>query len=154
MASHLVEQDDRLMIYGPVIMNAEVLAAKKEPEKIMRLGIGQQRRHLQGLIREAYPNIGEIVEVSPRILPYSLTDGQIDGAVLDVTKASLLSGFQFTPLAKHDYISYVLVVRKDLIGSAPFERFLKAYHNAVDSLQEVHFHPALPKDYIRFLYLD
>lgn len=142
------------MIYGPVIMNAEVLAAKKEPEKIMRLGIGQQRRHLQGLIREAYPNIGEIVEVSPRILPYSLTDGQIDGAVLDVTKASLLPGFQFTPLAKHDYISYVLVVRKDLIGSDPFERFLKAYHNAVDSLQEVHFHPALPKDYIRFLYLD
>ena len=154
MAAHLVDQDDRLMIYGPVIMNAEVLAAKKESEKITRLGIGQQRKHLQGLIREAHPEIGEIVEMSPRILPYSLSDGQIDGAVLDVTKASLLSGFQFAPIAKHDYISYVLVIRKDLIGSAPFERFLEAYRNAVDGLQEVYFDPALPKEYSRFLYLD
>lgn len=155
MAAHLVEQDDRMMIYGPVIMNAEVLATKEEPGRVTRLGIGQQRGHLRALIQEAYPHIAEIMEISPRVLPYSLADGRIDGAVVDVTKAGLLPEFRFFPVAKHDYISYVLVVRKDITDSAPFGRFLEAYRKAVDALQKAEPGMALAEGpSIRFLYLD
>lgn len=155
MAAHLVEQDDRLMIYGPVIMNAEALATKGKPDQVTRLGIGQKRGHLQTLIRETYPTIAEIEEMSPRVLPYSLADGQIDGAVVDVTKTALLPEFEFFPVANHDYISYVLVARKDLIGSAPFSRFLEAYRRAVDGLQDSPFDDVLSQgSSIRFLYLD
>lgn len=132
----MVGEDDRLMIYAPVIMNAEVMISKEAPETVRHLGIGQQRKHLETLAREKYPQIETISELSPRTLPYSLTEGQIDGAIMDVTKASLLSGFQTSPISKDDYISYVLVIRKELLGTVRFERFLQSYQAAVDRLQD------------------
>lgn len=156
MAVHLVREDDRLEIYGPVIMNAEVLASKSGPEAVRHVGIGQQRNHLRELILEVYPLADTVSELSPRVLPYSLAQGQIDGAVIDVTKAALLRDCRFSPISGHDYISYVLVVRKDLTDRKTFQAFLEAYRKAVDGLQDPE---ALDKAFgvssqVKFLYLE
>lgn len=144
------------MIYGPVIMNAEVLVSKSGPEQVRHVGIGQQRGHLQTLIQETYPQITSISQMSPRMLPYSLEEGQIDGAVMDVTKAALLEGVAFSPVAEDDYISYVLVVRKELAGTKAFTSFLESYRKAVDVIRKEESTAVSPEaaPRIKFLYLD
>lgn len=137
MALHLVRANDDFEIYGPVIMNAEVIAYKNDIDSIHRIGIGQKREHLHKLAKRSYKQVEEIIEISPTSLPYSLEGGQIDGAVLDITKAGLLSKFNFIPLSEDDYISYSLVVRKDIIKTKDFEDFLIAYNKVVEELNQI-----------------
>lgn len=137
IALHLVRSNDDFEIYGPVIMNAEVIGYKKDIDNIYRIGIGQKREHLHQLVKKSYRQVEEIVEISPVSLPYSLEGGQIDGAVLDITKAALLSEFNFISLSKDDYISYSLVVRKDIIETKDFEDFLIAYNKVVEELNQI-----------------
>jgi hypothetical protein len=137
MALHLVRANDDFEIYGPVIMNAEVIAYKDDIENIHRIGIGQKREHLHQLVKKSYKQVEEIVELSSISLPYSLEGGQIDGAVLDVTKAALLPELNFIPLSKDDYISYSLVVRKDIIKTKDFEDFLTIYNKVVEELDQI-----------------
>lgn len=136
MAVHLVDEDDRFTIYAPVIMNSEVLAYDQNLEDIRHLGIGQKRNHIKTLALKSYPQIQEVSEMTGRALPYSLIDGQVDAVALDVTKAVLVPDFTFAPLSKNDFISYVLVVRKDLIGTPAFESFLSCYNQAAEQLNQ------------------
>ena len=81
------------MIYAPVIMNSDVLIYSiTDMEQISHIGISQGRKHLSKMVSEAYPQITEISEISPRVLGYSLETGQIDAAVMDITKAVLVPG--------------------------------------------------------------
>lgn len=136
MALHLVNTNDRFVIYGPVIMNSEVIAFEGDIASKQTLGIGQKRGHIQKLTQEAYPKIEVIREMNPEVLPYSLENKEIDAIVIDVTKAVLLPKFSFLPIAKHDYISYCLIVRKDLINTKAFEDFVAIYNQAADELNQ------------------
>lgn len=136
MSLHLVRANDDFLIYGPVIMNAEVIAYKDDVENIGRIGIGHKREHLHKLAKESYKQIEEIIELSPVTLPYSLKGGQIDGAVLDLTKAAMLPEFNFAPLSIDDYISYSLVVRKDIVDTKAFEDFLTVYNKVAEELNQ------------------
>lgn len=136
MALHLVQANDDFEIYGPVIMNAEVIGYKEDVESIHRLGIGHKREHLHKLAIESYRQVKEVIEMSPISLPYSLEGGQVDGVVLDITKAALLKDINFVPLSKDDYISYSLVVKKNIIGTKVFEDFITAYNNTVQELNQ------------------
>lgn len=136
MAYHLVDEDDRFVIYAPVIMNSEVLAYNGDLEDIQHLGIGQKRNHIKTLAMESYPQIQEVSEMTGRALPYSLIDQQVDAVALDVTKAVLVPDFTFAPLSKNDFISYVLVVREDLIDTPAFQSFLSCYNQAVEQLNQ------------------
>jgi hypothetical protein len=136
MALHLVQANDDFEIYGPVIMNAEVIGYKEDVESIHRLGIGHKREHLHKLATESYKQVKEVIEMSPISLPYSLEGGQVDGVVLDITKAALLKDINFVPLSKDDYISYSLIVKKDIIGTKVFEDFITAYNNTVQELNQ------------------
>ena len=62
-AAHLVQEDERFVIYAPVIMNAEVLAYQGDIQQIKTLGVGQQRLYLQNLAEEAYPQIETVEEI-------------------------------------------------------------------------------------------
>lgn len=137
MALHLVRTNNNFEIYGPAIMNAEVIAYKGDINNVCKLGIGQKREHLYTLAKESHKQVREIVEISPISLPYSLEAGQIDGAVLDISKASLLPGFTFTPLSKDDYISYSLVVRKDIVDTKAFKNFLITYNKTIEELNQI-----------------
>jgi hypothetical protein len=162
MALHLVRANDDFQIYGPVVMNAEVIAYEDEVSDIHKLGIGQKREHLHQLVKESYDHIAEIVEISPANLPYSLEGKQIDGAVLDITKAALLPKFKFTSLSENDYISYSLIVRKDVVNTEAFREFLRAYNKTIEELNNVEIlkkHISMPKEFwdninIKFLSLE
>ena len=108
------------MIYAPVIMNSDVLIYSiTDMEQISHIGISQGRKHLSKMVSEAYPQITEISEISPRVLGYSFETGQIDAAVMDITKAVLVPGTSIAPISDEDNISYVLVVRKDVVTQIP-----------------------------------
>ncbi len=136
LASHFVQADDRFSIYAPVIMNSEVLAYQGELADIRTLGVGQQRQHLKQLATKTYPQIETVREISPSALPYSLSSEQIDAAVMDVTKADLLPDFSFAPISSHDYISYVLVVRNDIVQTKEFKTFVKNYNIAAEQMMQ------------------
>ena len=162
MALHLVRANADFEIYGPVIMNGEVIAYKGDVSNIHRLGIGQKREHLHRLIKKNYNHIDEIVEIQPASLAYSLEGEQIDGAVLDISKAPLLHGFKFASLSEDDYISYSLIVRKDVINTKVFQEFLMAYNKTIEELNKVKTlkeYIGMPKEFwdntnIKFLSLE
>ena len=162
MALHLVRANDDFQIYGPVIMNAEVIAYKDELRNIDKLGIGQKREHLHELVKKSYDHIGEIIEMSSVNLPYSLEGEQIDGAVLDITKAALLPNFKFVSLSEDDYISYSLIVRKDILNTKAFQEFLVSYGQTIEELNKVEIlkeHISMPEEFwdnadIKFLSLE
>lgn len=136
MALHLINSDERFEIYGPIIMNSEVMVYEGKLEDVHRVGIAQKRTHLQKVIKENYTQVNAMIEIMPNVLPYSMEEKQIEAAVIDITKASLLSKFKFAPVSKEDYVSYCLVIRKDLIGTEVFERFIQSYNMAVVELNE------------------
>ncbi len=136
LASHFVQQDDRFSIYAPVIMNSEVVAYQGDIGDVRTLGVGQQRQHLKKLATQRYTQIETVEEINPSVLSYSLSTGKIDAAVLDVTKAALLPQFSFAPIAAHDYISYVLVVRNDIVDTKEFKDFIDYYNTAVKQISE------------------
>ena len=60
------------MIYAPVIMNSDVLIYSiTDMEQISHIGISQGRKHLSKMVSEAYPQITEISEISPRVLSHT-----------------------------------------------------------------------------------
>lgn len=137
MAVDLIRSNDEFKIYGPIIMNAEVIAYQEEIKAINKLGISYKREHLHKLVKENYPHIEEIIETSHVSLPYSLKIGQVKGAVLDITKASLLPEFKFIYLSENDYISYSLVVKKDIVGTKGFENFISIYNEVAEKLNKM-----------------
>lgn len=135
-AIHMINADDRFVIYSPVIMNSEVLAYIGDIEEAKVLGISQDRRNIAELVRNNYTNVKETKEITPGALVYSLMNRQIDIAAIDVTKAVHLEGISFTPVTKEDYISYSLVVRQDLIDSKEFKDFIEVYNKTVEDLND------------------
>lgn len=135
-AMHIINADDRFVIYSPVIMNSEVLAYVGDIEAAKVLGIGQDRRNIAELARKSYPNIKETKEITPGALVYSLMNRQIDLAAIDITKAVSIEGISFIPVTKEDYISYSLIIRKDLIDSKKFKDFIEVYNKTVEGLND------------------
>lgn len=136
MSIHLVRANDDFEIYSPIIMNSEVIAYKDNIDNVHKIGIGHKREHLHKLVMEKYKQVEVIIEMSTISLPYSLEGGHIEGAVLDVTKAAILPKFDFVPLSTNDYISYSLVVRKDIVDTKAFKDFLTAYNEVVVELNQ------------------
>ncbi|NLY76840.1 MAG: hypothetical protein GX080_01965 [Tissierellia bacterium] len=137
MALHLVRENSDFEIYAPIIMNAEVLAYKERIEDVHVVGISHKREHLHSLVRNTYKHVEDIIEIMPVALPYSVETSQVDGAVLDITKASLLSDFNFSSISEEDYVSYCLVVRKDIIGTKAFKQFKTSYNRVAETLNDV-----------------
>ena len=53
---HTIEQNDNVMIYGPVIMNAEVICYKGDWESVRTVGVNQGRESEKSLAKKAYPD--------------------------------------------------------------------------------------------------
>lgn len=136
-AMEMARQTDAFEIYSPIIMNGEVLAWLQDPEGMSVLGIPRKRSFLRDIARSAYPQIREVVEVSRVYLPFFLENGQVDGALMDVRDAARAAEeLRFSPAGENGYISYCLVVRKDIVDTAAFRSFLEYYAQAVDRLND------------------
>lgn len=137
VAKKLVSEDERFIIYGPAIMNAEVLVyQKKWLDEVHTIGIAQGRKHLKELVYDTVPHVEDVLEITPKGLNYAMGDGQIDGAIMDISKASLLKGYQYHRLSEEDYISYVLVTRKSVIETKEFERFIDSYNKVGNEIHQ------------------
>lgn len=139
IAKHTVENNEDVMIYAPVIMNSELIVYQSEWKEIRELGVLQGRKQEQKLAEETYPQIEQIHEISQKGIAYSLEDGQIDGAILDITKAAYFPSYFKKPLTEQDYISYVLVVDKEFEKTEVFQEFVEAYNQAVEKLQDTKY---------------
>lgn len=139
IALHTIEQNENVMIYGPIIMNAEVISYKNSWEDVKIVGISQGRQSEKVEAKQTYPQIQEFKEVTQKGILYSLEDGQIDAAIQDLTKASKVTEFPFKPLSEIDYISYVLVVDKEFADTKAFADFIKSYNRAVERLNELDY---------------
>lgn len=136
IAVHTIEENENVMIYGPVIMNAEVIAYKNDWEDVKLVGISQGREQERELAQEAYPQIEAFQDVSQKGILYTLEDGQVDAVIQDLTKSAVVPKYDTKPLSEHDYISYVLVVDKAFAQTKVFADFIKSYNKAVEKLNE------------------
>lgn len=139
IAQHTVEANDNVMIYGPVIMNAEVICYKNDWEKVKTVGLSQGREQEKTLAKKTYPQIERFQEITQKGILYTLEDGQVDAVILDMTKAAQIPEYPVKALSENDYISYVLVVDKKFAGTEEFSDFVKSYNEAVDRLSETEY---------------
>ena len=61
-----MEENEDVMIYGPVIMNAEVISYKNSWEEVTTVGISQGRQTEKAIAQENYPQIREFKEVTQK----------------------------------------------------------------------------------------
>ena len=106
VARHTVEENKNVMIYGPVVMNAEVIAYKDSWENVKTVGISQGRQTEKTLAEQSYPQIQEFQEVTQKGLLYTLENQQIDAVIQDLTKAADIPEYPYKPLTNGDYISF------------------------------------------------
>ena len=130
----LVNQLDNVSIYGPVVMNGEVLGYWNEPEDMRSVGVPAKREHLKELALEQYPWVDEVKEVDAKSIAYAFADHQLDGAVLDIARAFQLPEYQYTRVTDQDYVSFCLVVRDDVVDTPQFQSFIQYYNEAVEEL--------------------
>ncbi len=127
IALHTIEENENVMIWGPVVMNAEVLCYKGDWEDVVTVGIGQGRTAEKQQIQKTYPQIREFKEITQKGILYSLESGQVDGVVQDLTKAAQRPDYPVKPLSEMDYVSYVLVVDKEFAQTEAFSDFIESY---------------------------
>lgn len=130
----IVNQSEGFSIYSPVVMNGEVLGCWTDPEDIRTMAIPMKREHLAELVREEYPWVENIEEVSSTSILYAFGDRQVDGAVMDIARAFQMPEYRYTRVSEQDYVSYCLVVRDDIIDTPQFQTFLRYYNQTVEEL--------------------
>lgn len=134
IARRTIELNKDVEIYGPVIMNGETIIYKGSWEEVSSLGITQGREQYRAMAEGTYAQIKEVKDITQKGILYAIEDGQVDGAILDVTKAARVPTYQCMPLADTDYISYVLVVDKKLVRTNAFADFIESYNKAATRL--------------------
>lgn len=134
IAKHTIENNKDVEIYGPVLMNGETIVYKKDWNDVKKVGITQGRQQEKSLAKATYPQIQEFDEITQKGILYAMEDGQVDAAILDVTKAAEVSECSTMRLSENDYISYVLVVDKEFEQTNEFYDFIESYNKAIEKL--------------------
>lgn len=124
------------MIYGPVIMNAEVICYKSDWDDVKLVGVSQGREEEKEQAAKTYPQIEEFQDVTQKGILYSLEDGQVDAVIQDLTKSAVVPQYPTMPLSETDYISYMLVVDKEFAQTKAFDDFIGSYNKAVKKLNK------------------
>ena len=124
----LVSHNSDLEIYGPAVMNSEVIALADGIDSPTTLAVPLKRSFLTDLIHGTFPSVTEILQASPVTLYNALSRSQADGAVMDIAQAIHASDLVYAPLSGEDYVSYCLVVRKEIVNTPQFESFIEQYN--------------------------
>lgn len=111
-------------------MNSDVILKRKNyPLKTIAFTNGKLEQ-LKMIVDNLPKNIW-VVSLTASAIPYALEKGKIDGAVLDYSKFLKLKGdYDIIPF-KDNYVTYVFVIKKDLVNSDIFKDFLKSYNHIV-----------------------
>lgn len=136
IALHTVEENENVMIYGPVVMNAEVICYREPWQEVQTVGISQGRVSEKKQAQKSYPQITKFREITQKGILYSLESGQVDGVIQDLTKAAGIPEYPTKPVSETDYVSYVLVADKEFVQTKAFSDFMESYNCAAERLNE------------------
>ena len=129
----LVNHNSDLEIYGPAVLNAEVVALGSDnKDTVKTMALPMKRTFLDEIVYDNFPSVTEIVQVPTTSLHYALSGGSVDGAVVDIAKALQAPSFIYIPLSDEDHVSYCLVVNKNITDTPQFARFLNEYNQIAE----------------------
>ena len=119
------------MIYGEAIVNGDFIV-KRADRELERVAFTGGKLEQLRMINENLPEDIWVTSLAASAIPYALERGEIDGAVLDVSKIKKLQGnYEMVPLQGR-YVTYVLVVRKDLLIKKEFKSFVENYNRVIE----------------------
>lgn len=133
-AAAFLEKTDDFLLAGPLTYNSEALVFKdpgKVPEHIGFMN-GQERQ--KEILMASYYADAAYHPVLATSLPYALSVGQIDAAVLDIATAVTLD-YQYL-LIESKIPTSVLVVSKDFYNSQLYPALLLSIENAAAEIKE------------------
>lgn len=128
-AKEFVKKDERFEMMNSSFLNTNVIVIKDNKPKKIAVSIGREEEIT--MIRDLLGDECEIVEMSPRVLPYALEKGEVQGIVIDYLKSLDLNGQVIFPKNNKDYNTFSLVGKKEFIKSNEFNKFKVYYNEAV-----------------------
>lgn len=137
-AAALIAKDGRFMVIGPVMYNSDILVIRQNSrEKPPKVAVSQNR-DLQGrLVTARFGDGAQVVPMMRGAVPFAFARGQVDGAVLDITKAFTLAGkVSGTPESTPEVATAVLVVKQSLTTSDHYQLFVKGYIQALEDMTD------------------
>lgn len=115
---------------GESIINGDVVVKRKDRE-LRRIAFTGGKLEQLRLISENLPEDTWVVSLAASAIPYALERGEVDGAVIDSTRYPKLKGeYEIVPY-DGEYVTYVLVMKKDLVKSDEFRNFKRLYNRVV-----------------------
>jgi len=136
IAGVLTSLNRELEIYGAAVMNSEVMAIRAGIDAPAVAAVPFQRYFLNDLVHENFPSVTEIIQAAPDALLFALSSGRAESAILDVAQAMRAPEYVFMPLSAEDFVSYTLVVHKDIIDTPQFAGFIEAYNLVADDYND------------------
>lgn len=134
-AERLILSDSRYEVWGPVAANTDVLVLRPgvKPKKI---GITQNRWYQKEIVEDYFGAQCETAPMLSTALPYAYEKGYVDGVVVDITNGIHLRG-DFLPgkIQGEDTVTYVLVVRKNMVNMPEVQELLVLWQDAVKELE-------------------
>lgn len=136
-AAALIAKDQRFMVVGPVMHNSDVLVLhhtrRREPPSI---AVSQNRDRQRQL---AASRLGANVQVVPMLhsaVPFAYARDQVDGAVVDITRAFSLVGTMSGHQGNPEVVTGVLVVKRLLVNSDHYRQFVNGYRQALEEMRD------------------
>lgn len=128
-AKEFVKKDERFEMMNSSFLNTNVVVVRDNKPK--KIGVSAGREEEITMVKELLGEECEIVEMSPRVLPYALEKGEVQGIVIDYLKSLDLNGSIIVPKSNKDYNTFSLVVKKEFIKGTEFDKFKIYYNEAV-----------------------
>lgn len=136
-AAVLTAKDQRFLVVGPVMYNSEVLVVRHHrgagPPTI---AISQNRDRQRRLVTARFGETARVVPMLHAAVPFAYARDQVDGAVLDITKAFSLVGNISAPSGNAQVVSAVLVIKRSLVGSDHYRLFIRGYRQAMEEMAD------------------
>jgi len=126
----LVESDQRFEIVGPVLVNGDVFVLASGHDLPVAVGISQKRENQRQMVRERFGERCVMIPMLHAVVPFVFARHEIDGVVVDITRALNLSG-TLLPGSDSDRVTAVLVARSSSTTGDLYRQFLHNYEEAV-----------------------
>ncbi|MEN6326706.1 MAG: ABC transporter substrate-binding (seleno)protein SaoB [Syntrophomonas sp.] len=134
-AQRLLEKDSRYVLVGPCMINSDTIVMKAGARP-RRIGITQNRWYQRDIVINMFGTGVEVVPMLPGALPYALTQGAVDGIVVDVIKGASLPGEHIAICVNgKNQVTYVLVARKEVLQSDSYKELMPEWRQAVRELR-------------------
>ena len=133
-AGALVDRDDRYIIVGPCLANSDILVVRGGPSNAKKIGVSQNHLYQKDIVNMLLGPGPETIAMSYAALSPAYEKGDVDGVVIDIEGASMLTGTWLSVGGNlGDVVTYDLVALKNLAG---LDRLKDAFAAAATALRD------------------